>query len=68
MDGSSVASSDIGQWDGADLLTGVERKSRRNRRVSSAQAAVDLFDPSLDSGTLIITENRFFRLCKILQA
>ncbi|XP_071822801.1 uncharacterized protein [Apostichopus japonicus] len=49
MDGSSVASSDIGQWDGADLLTGVERKSRRNRRVSSAQAAVDLFDPSLDS-------------------
>ncbi|XP_071822805.1 uncharacterized protein [Apostichopus japonicus] len=55
MDGSSVASSDIGQWDGADLLTGVERKSRRNRRVSSAQAAVDLFDPSLDSEDLSST-------------
>ncbi|PIK34970.1 hypothetical protein BSL78_28205 [Apostichopus japonicus] len=55
MDGSSVASSDIGQWDGADLLTGVERKSRRQRRVLSAQAAVDLFDPSLDSEDLSST-------------
>lgn len=57
LDGSSVASSDVGLWDGADLLTGLERKSRRQRRVSSARATVDLLDPSLNSGMSIIKYN-----------
>lgn len=46
FDGSSVASLDVGHWDGSDLRTGRKHRSRRDRRVSSAQATVDLIDDS----------------------
>lgn len=46
FDGSSVASLDVGHWDGSDLRTGKKNRSRRDRRVSSAQATVDLIDDS----------------------